>query len=293
MTEKSKRFNWCEFLTTSAQVAVLLAVSVLASDHLARPACAETIKEVLTTTPMAASKTTHAIPTATKLADMLQSQAWAKRFFSRATDLPISFVLDDKTIHGIPQKWRPVVNKRRIDNNRSETVFEGTDPKTGLHVRVECTEYHDHPVMEWVAWFSNQGQETTPIIRDILALDGTFQGSAPSLDSNNGDFYSEKGYTPNEKPLDKGDSVGFAPNGGRPNDGALPYYRIMFDKWGLSLAIGWPAQWAIRFDGLADGVHVRAGQEKTNLRLKPGERIRTPRMTVLAWSGDASRAVNL
>jgi alpha-galactosidase len=293
MTEKSKRFNWCEFLTTSAQVAVLLAVSVLASDHLARPAYAETIKEILTTTPNAASNTTHAIPTTTKHADMLQSQAWAKRFFSRATDLPISFVLGDKAIRGIPQEWRPVVNKRRIDNNRSETVFEGTDPKTGLHVRLECTEYHDYPVMEWVAWFSNKGQETTPIIRDILALDGTFQGSGPVLYSNNGDFYSEKGYTPDEKPLDKGDSVGFAPNGGRPSNGAFPYYRIRFDKWGLSLAIGWPAQWAIRFDGLADGVHVRAGQEKTNLRLKPGERTRTPRMTVLSWSGDASRAVNL
>ena len=224
---------------------------------------------------------------------MSQSHALAKRFLSRATDLPISFVLDEQPIHGIPQKWRPLVNKRRIDGNRSETVFEATDPKTGLRVRVECVEYHDYPVMEWVAWFSNQGHEATPIIRDILALDGTFQGSAPVLYSNNGDFYSEKGYTPDEKPLGKGDSVGFAPNGGRPSNGAFPYYRIRFDNWGLSLAIGWPAQWAAHFDGLADGVHVRAGQEKTNLRLMPGESIRTPRMTVLCWSGDASRAVNL
>jgi alpha-galactosidase len=293
MTEKSKRINWCEFLTTSAQVAVLLAVSVLASDHFARPTYAGTVKEIQTTTPNAAGNTTHAIPTATKPADMLQSHAWAKRFLSRATDLPISFVLGGQAIHGIPQDWHPVVNKRRIDKDRSEAVFEGTDPKTGLHVRMECTEYDDYPVVEWVAWFNNEGHETTPIIRDILALDGVFQGSKPILYSNNGDFYSEKGYTSQEKPLGEGDSVGFAPNGGRPSDGAFPYYRIMFDNWGLSLAIGWPAQWAIHFDGLADGVHVQAGQEKTNLRLEPGERIRTPRMTALSWSGDASRAVNL
>jgi alpha-galactosidase len=224
---------------------------------------------------------------------MLQGQAWAKHFFSRPADLPISFVLDNKAIHGIPQEWSPVVRKRRIDNSRSETVFEGTDPKTGLHVRLECTEYHDYPVLEWVAWFSDKEPRATPIIRDILALDGRFQGSAPVLYSNNGDFYSEKGYTPAEEALGKGVSLSFAPTGGRPSDGAFPYYRLMFEKWGLSLAIGWPAQWAVRFDGMADGVHVQAGQQKTNLRLKPGESIRTPRITVLSWSGDASRAVNV
>lgn len=293
MTEKSERINWCEFLATRARIALLLVASVLACDLLVRPAFAEASKANLSVAPDKASNTTRAKPTAPKPADLFQSQTWSKRFFSRATDLPISFVLDGKAIHGIPKEWHPVVNKRHIDNKRSETVFEGTNPKTGLHIRVECTEYHDYPVMEWVAWFTNKGQESTPIIRDILALDGTFQGSAPSLYSNNGDFYSEKGYTPQVKPLGAGDSVGFAPNGGRPSDGAFPYYRIMFDKWGLSLAIGWPAQWAVRFDGLAEGVHVRAGQEKTNMRLNPGERIRTPRMTVLSWSGDASRAVNL
>src|SRR5205807_6179572 len=67
----------------------------------------------------------------------------------------------------------------------------------------------------------------------------------------------------------------------------------MFEDWGVAIAIGWPAQWAARFNGLADGVQVQAGQEKTNLRLMPGERIRTPRITVMAWSGDGSRAVNL
>jgi len=67
----------------------------------------------------------------------------------------------------------------------------------------------------------------------------------------------------------------------------------MFEGCGLSMAVGWPGQWAARFEGLADGIHVRVGQEKTNLQLMPGESIRTPRMTVLSWTGDVSRAVNL
>jgi len=266
-------------------------MSALMSDFLGRPAYAGTIQAA--TKANVASRTTHGIPAAPNPADMTRSRAWAKQFFSRSADLPISFVLDGKPLHGIPPAWHPEVSRQAIDDSRVETDFEGTDPKTGLHVRVECTEYKDFPVTEWVAWFSNEGREPTPIIRDVLALDGEFQGSKPVLYSNNGDFYSETGYTPTVKGLDNAASVSFAPNGGRPSDGAFPYYRIMFDKWGLSLAIGWPAQWAIQFDGAQDGVHVRAGQQKANLRLRPGERIRTPRMTLLTWSGDASRAVNL
>jgi alpha-galactosidase len=266
-------------------------MGALVSNYLGRPAYAGTSQAA--TQAEVASKMTRAIPAAPHAADMAQSLAVAKQFFSRPADLPISFVLDGKPIHGIPPAWRPVVSRTVIDRTRSETDFEGADPTTGLQVRVECTEYKDFPVTEWVAWFSNEGREATPIIREVLALDGEFQGSKPVLYSNNGDFYSETGYTPTEKPLDQGAALSFAPNGGRPSDGAFPYYRLMFEKWGLSLAIGWPAQWAIHFEAVTDGVQVRAGQQKTNLRLRPGEGIRTPRMTVLAWSGDASRAANL
>jgi len=225
--------------------------------------------------------------------DMLKSRAWAIRFFSRPANLPISFMLDGKSINGIPDKWQPVSYHRRIDANISDTVFEGTDPETSLNVRVECTEYHDYPVLEWVAWFKNNGSDPTPVLHNIRAMDGTIQGISPILYHCNGDFYSAEGYTPQETPLHEGDTAGYSPRGGRSCDGAFPYYRVLFQDWGLSLSIGWPAQWSIRFDGLADGVLVQAGQEKTHLMLMPGETIRTPRMTVLTWAGDGSRAVNL
>ena len=223
----------------------------------------------------------------------MKSRVWAGRFISGPVGLPVSFVFDGRAIGGIPEDWQPVSNRRRIDANIIETVFEGNDARSGLNVRVECTEYQDYPVVEWVAWLTNKGYESTPVIRDVLAMDGAFRGSSPVLYHCNGDFCSEEGYTPHETPLRAGDAVGFAPNGGRPCDGAFPYYRVMFEGCGLSMAIGWPGQWAASFKGLADGIHVRVGQEKINLRLMPGESIRTPRMTVLSWMGDVSRAVNL
>jgi len=229
----------------------------------------------------------------TKPTDMAKSRALMEQFFAAPTTLPLSFVLDEKPITGIPAAWQPVAQQRCMDANLTETVFQGTDPHTGLHVRVECLTYHDYPVVEWAAWLTNKGQAATPILRDLLILDGAIAGTAPVLHHCNGDFYSAEGYTPQETPLSPGDTFTFAPNGGRPCDGAFPYYRLRFAEGGLSLAIGWPAQWAASFSGLADGVHLRVGQEKTNLRLRPGESIRTPRMTILAWTGDETRAVNL
>ncbi len=225
--------------------------------------------------------------------DMAKSRAWVGRWFANAVDLPISFVLDDQLVHSIPAEWNPGVKRRLLDTNLIETVFTGQDPHTGLSVRVECLEYRDYPVVEWVAWFTNTGQEATPILRDIRALDGVFGGASPVLWHCNGDFNSPEGYTPQETPLRVGDVLSFAPVGGRPCDEAFPYYRLMVADGGLSLAIGWPAQWAASFTGLADGVQVQVGQEKMHLRLLPGESIRTPRMTVMAWAGDRARAVNL
>ena len=106
--------------------------------------------------------------------DMLKSRNWEENYFSGAANLPISFVFDGQAVRGIPEEWQPLSTRRRIDANIIEMIFEGTNAETGLNLRVEYTEYLDYPVVEWVVWLTNKGQEPTPIISDILALDGTF-----------------------------------------------------------------------------------------------------------------------
>ena len=126
-------------------------------------------------------------------ADMAKSREWTGRFMSSPAGLPISFMLDGKAVAGIPAEWQPVFRKRRIDANIIETIFEGREAKTGLSLRVECAEYLDYPVVEWTAWFTNTGDRPTPIISDILALDGAFERSQPVLHHCNGDIYRGEG----------------------------------------------------------------------------------------------------
>ncbi len=173
------------------------------------------------------------------------------------------------------------------------TSFEGHADDSGLRVIVEATTYLDYPVVEWVAWLRNDGAGAGPLLERVCAIDTTFAARSPSITHWNGDFNSERGYAPETLPLADHERLRLAPVGGRPCDNAFPYFRLAFEGGGLALAIGWPGQWSAEFEGTPEGVAVRAGQETTHLRLLPGEAIRTPRVTVLSWSGDEDRGVNL
>ncbi|MFH1567030.1 MAG: alpha-galactosidase [Gemmatimonadota bacterium] len=225
--------------------------------------------------------------------DMARNRAVAGRLLGSAAALPVTFRLGDRAVAGIPHAWQPLARTRRIDARLVETTWEGRDPVTGLALRVEILEYGDYPVVEWTAWLTNEGAEPTPILSDLLALDGVLEGASPVLWHSNGDFYSQDGYGFEETPVQAGTSLDFAPAGGRPCDRAFPYFRLAFAGGGHSIAIGWPGQWSASFAAVSGGVRVRAGQERTHLRLRPGETVRTPRLAVMSWTGDARRAANL
>jgi alpha-galactosidase len=225
--------------------------------------------------------------------DMAKSRFWTAAYIADPASLPVSFIYNGKMIKGIPSSWKPAAHKSRIDATIMQTVFEGKDIETGLSIKVECLEYFDFPVVEWTAWLTQTGSEPTPLISDFLALDGSFEGASPVVVHCNGDYYNQEGYTPEESPLKESEKLVYAPSGGRPCDQAFPYYRLLFDGGGLSMAVGWPAQWSISFEHQGKSVQVRAGQEKTHLKLMPGETIRSPRMTLMAWTGESGRGVNL
>ncbi len=235
----------------------------------------------------------HWMQSRTTADEMALCKAWGGQFFSSPAEFPIAFRYDGKHITGIPSDWSPVSRQRRIDANIVETIVEGRHAGTGLAIKLECLQYLDHAVVEWTAWLTNHGSQPTPLLEDIVGLAATFEGTPAVLYHCNGDFNSEEGYAPQETPLMAGQAYACAPEGGRPCDRAFPYFRIQFAGRGLTLAVGWPGQWSASFTGTETGVTVTAGQEVTHLRLLPGESIRTPRITLLAWSGDADRAVNM
>ncbi len=214
------------------------------------------------------------------------------RFIAQPENLPFCFRYGGRVVTGIPADWHPAVASRSCDNEPQETRLEGRDP-SGLTISVLWRQYTTHPVVEWTVWITNAGPEPSDLIEDFQALDQVFHGTDPVIEHSTGDTGQADGYSMDLTPLGSGQTLTIAPRDGRPSDGAFPYFRVMFREMGWHMAVGWPGQWRVTFRSTEQGLCIQAGQEVTRVRLEPGETMRSPCITLLAWAGDTERGTNL
>ena len=211
-----------------------------------------------------------------------------------AANPPFSFRYDGRPSSDLLKTWKLDRSSRKLDANRTERVLEYTDPKAGLVVRCVAVEYSDFPTVEWTVYFKNDSKSDTPIISDIRALDTSFESERKfTLHHHSGTLVTARDFEPHETPLNPGDSLRFAPPGGRPLGVVFPYFNLEWENAGAIIVIGWPGQWFAEFKRDESGVKVVAGQELTHLKLHPGEEIRTPLIVVQFWEGDRVRSQNV
>ena len=226
-------------------------------------------------------------------ANLRKSQALALSLFRNAGELPVSFQYGDATYHGIPAAWNPQVSQGIADSRTMRTEFSGRDPQTGLLVTFEAVTYRDHPVVEWVVWFRNTSGQDTPVLRNVRAADLTLPMDGKqdaALWNGIAERHDDRNYSYKTDMLAKDAELGFEPSGGRPCDNAFPYFRLSDEQGGYTVAVGWPGQWRATFKAVEGGVRLNAGQMILAASLKPGERLRTPRMTVVSYGAGADAA---
>ena len=171
------------------------------------------------------------------------------------------------------------------------------DPKTGLRLTATVTVFKRYPAVDWVLEFENTGSADTPLLEDVQPLDAQLRTgyfhTPVRLHSLQGDVCGENSFLPTETEVEPGKPVVLSPGGGRPSNGAFPFFNLQYGDQGLLGAIGWSGQWRASFERSAAGpTTLRAGMEKTSLRLHPGEKLRTPRILILPWKGDRLEAHN-
>lgn len=222
-------------------------------------------------------------------ADMARIHALCR--FSSPETAPLVYTVGSTTYHGIPTEFSPRTEFRLIDSRVREHVITATMPE-GLTIKAVCTEYTDFPCVEWAMYFSNQTDKDSSVISN-WCVSPRFRSDSATLIHGNGDTVNEEGYSWKTTPLSDTPTVISPVRDGTPCNGAFPYMRLMFDGWGISIAVGWSGTWQASF--------VRAGTETVAAfkqadfcsYLKPGETVRTPRMTFLAFDGDNTHASNL
>jgi alpha-galactosidase len=210
--------------------------------------------------------------------------------------LPFSFVYDRQPSVELLKTWTRTTANRQLDGNRMEHTLAWSDPKTGLQLRLAVAEYTGSPVVEWTAYFRNNGKADTPILEDIQALDTSVEltGSGISIVLYSRGAGGMDCYALQKKPLNQLEAFSLSSGGGSKTVDTIPFFDIMSGGRGVIGAMGWPGTWVISFARPAEGeVMVRAGMARTHLALHPGEEIRTPQILLLPWQGDDLDAHNV
>ncbi|MBN1844526.1 MAG: alpha-galactosidase [Sedimentisphaerales bacterium] len=210
---------------------------------------------------------------------------------------PFSFLYDGKSSTELLGHWQGKHQIRRLDERRTEHTLTYADPAGGLQVRCVMLEYLDFPTVEWTVYFRNNGSEPTPLLEDIQALDlgiNRPSGGEFLLHHNVGAPSNGNDYGPLATTMPAGAKKRLAGAAGRPTGADWSYFNLEYAGDGLIVAVGWPGQWAAEFArDNGRGLLLRAGQERTRLRLLPGEEIRSPLIVLQFWRGDWIRAQNV
>lgn len=234
-------------------------------------------------------------PTAEELGD---AEKWVEAHVASShAVVPFSFTYADQASSEWLARWSKGMDIQPAGDSRVKYVLTWHDPQTGLAVRCEVIHYREYPTVEWWVEFENRGPSPTPILRDVWVLDQTWireQDPEFVLYHHRGSQATQRDYEPMETVLTSGQTIRLGGAGGRPSNTDWPYFNLAFDGGGRLMGVGWPGQWMAQFVREGErGLRLRIGQERTHLKLLPGETIRTPRLVLQFWRKDRIRAHNL
>ena len=211
-----------------------------------------------------------------------------------AAKLPISFVYGGVRSSELLSDWRLVSKDISSDKDgaKRRITVRFADMKTGLGVTFESIEYKDFPAIEWVLYFENTGEKDTLIIEDIQALDIELDSPMSEerpfvLHRTNGAPSNPTDFEMREVVLKGSDIEVMGGGGGRSSNRDFPFFRIDTGRGSVIIAVGWSGQWKAQIQCIDnEKLHVVAGMELTRFKLRPGEKVRSPRILALSHEGE-------
>ena len=222
--------------------------------------------------------------------DMALMNDYVGKFVKSPEDIPVSYIYDGKEYRGLPAN---AVASEKEEGYIKYTTFTAS-VEDDIEIVANCREYLKYPVVEWELYFTNKGSADSKIFEKILPIDTTFNGDKPQVVANTGDFASSSGYFDSVSDIAKGDEFYYTPSNGRSCNEQFPYQKLMFDDFGMNIAIGWSGKWFTEYKSDVKGVvDFKAGQERCKTYIKPEETYRAPTITLMTYKGDEDVGVNV
>lgn len=211
---------------------------------------------------------------------------------------PFTFQYGERDSDQLLPKWRMERNTEKVDDDRTRVTTTWQDPDSGLKLTWVAVRYADFSAIDWVLYLENTSSKDTGIVEDLQALDYTvdepISHDAPYIlhqtyggPATPGDFAPSQVVVTPREPVTAGGA------GGRSSSSSLPFFKIDKSNGALVLAIGWSGQWRANFACPdSKNLNVKAGLDLTHFLLRPGERVRSPRIVLLDHTGDSVEANN-
>lgn len=167
----------------------------------------------------------------------------------------------------------------------------------------------------WVLYFENRGERNTGILSDIRDCDALLplnvpEAPRPGFAPRPGNLcvISMKGCGSNEaygrddalSALEFGQRIHYLDRyadkcvelssaRGRSSNGTMPFFDVTASDAGYFVAVGWSGDWKAEITGRQDGAQVCTGLKYTGFCLRPGEKLRTTGVLIMAYERDEDR----
>lgn len=217
---------------------------------------------------------------------------WIQQHFSRNHVPPFSFVYGGKDSKNFITHWKYYSEQlKSSDPGVEKYLYTYADNQSGLKVKCFVTGYLDFHAVEWVLNFSNTSNRNTSILEKTDAINCLFsypQKGTFILHHSNGSNAKRSDFMPTDDTLETGKDIILMPTGGRSSDNtAFPFFNIESPaRQGILVAIGWTGKWYAAIDQKNENtITLKSGMERMKLLLYPKEEIRTPKISLLFWSG--------
>ena len=230
----------------------------------------------------------------TKEEKALCAQWYEDKFHNIINSHPFTFKLDDKEFD--IKDW----SSKEIEVAEFGSVYEGgkteyityKNPNNDLEVTVEATVFEDNATCQWTVFLKNTGKDNSGVISDFYALDEAFDTGKADLYYSMGSNTAASDFSLIKKSLSS--TRNFSGIDGKPTESFLPYFNVSGENYGIIVGIGWTGQWAAEFSQKKDETIVKAKQESFNAYLLPGEKVRSPLVSISFYENDnALKGFNL
>lgn len=233
--------------------------------------------------------------TITKEEKELCAQWLNDNFFGDNFNYPFTFKIDGKEFEAT--EW----NCEIMQAEAKDEPYTGgqtkhitlTNPNNAIKVTVEVTAFANNATSQWIVYLENTGKENSGVISDFYAIDTAFETGEADLYYSMGSNTAASDFSLIKKSLGAVERK-FSGTDGKPTEAFLPYFNIHGENYGVIFGIGWTGQWAAGISETKGATNITAKQENFNAYLLPGEKVRTPLVSVSFYKNDnALKGFNL